>query len=156
MIQITSIQQAIPLKVKRLEPAAKLPAYGSEGAACFDLHAYMGSNPVESFVMDAHSIAAVHTGLSVEVPSGYSMDIRSRSGNFVKNGIVVFPGTIDSDYRGEVMVLLTNTTDKPFTVKNGDRIAQALLTVVPKVAFIEATELSETERGVGGFGSTGI
>lgn len=145
---------AVPLKVKRLEPDAKMPVYGTDGAACFDLHAYMDKGE-ENFSLEPHSTCAFHTGLCFEVPPGYSVDIRSRSGNFFKSGILAFPGTIDSDYRGELLVMLTNTTDNPFIVKKGDRIAQGLLNWAPTARIEEATELSDTVRGVGGFGSTG-
>lgn len=149
------MNQQISVNVKKLEPDVKLPTYGTDGAACFDLYAYMGPDKDDDFVINSESSAMFHTGLSFEVPQGYSMDIRSRSGNFIKAGILAFPGTIDSDYRGELMIALTNTTNEPFKVYNGDRIAQALLTPVPKAIFKEVETLSETVRGAGGFGSTG-
>ena len=100
----------------------------------------------------------IPTGLFFEIPEGYEVQIRPRSGLAAKNGVTVLntPGTIDSDYRGEINVILINLGDKPFTVNNGDRIAQMLVAPVIQAEFSVVTSLDETERGAGGFGSTGV
>ena len=100
----------------------------------------------------------VPTGLFFEIPQGYEVQIRPRSGLAAKNGVTVLntPGTIDSDYRGEINVILINLGDKPFTVNSGDRIAQMLVAPVIQADFSIVSSLEETERGAGGFGSTGV
>jgi len=142
------------LKVKKLHPDAVIPKYATEGAACFDLHAVGRAK-----IWPGHHLA-LNTGLAFEVPQGYALRIASRSGLAFKNGITVFPGVIDSDYRGEVKVLLFVQSsplglNDCIEIKPGDRIAQAYLEKIEQVEFEEVAELSETERGVGGFGSTG-
>lgn len=137
------------IKLKKLNPDAKTPTYGSAGAACFDLYA----------LEDTRSIfgrAIVGTGLSVEVPPGYEMVVRPRSGLAFKSGIHAFAGTIDSDYRGEVKVLLvTDSSSSGFEIRKGERIAQAAIQPVVRVFFEESQDLSDTGRGSSGFGSTG-
>ena len=137
------------LKVKKTHPDAILPSYGSTGAACFDLYA----------IEDTRSLfgrAVVGTGLSVEVPTGFEMIIRPRSGLAFKHGVHAFAGTIDSDYRGEIKVLLlTDSSSAAFAVEKGERIAQAAIQPVVRVGFEEVQELNETVRGAGGLGSTG-
>ena len=137
------------IKLKKLHQDAKTPTYGSSGAACFDLYA----------LEDTRSIfgrAIVSTGISVEIPPGYEMVIRPRSGLAFSHGVHAFSGTIDQDYRGEVKVLLvTDSSNSAFTVEKGERIAQATIQPVIRVEFEEAQELNETARGTGGFGSTG-
>lgn len=140
------------LKVKRLDPAAIIPSYATPGAACFDLHALHCGSVSETLP------AVFRTGLAFEVPEGWVMKVYSRSGHGFKNDIRLANcvGVIDSDYRGELMVKLTS--DKMFdsyTVAAGDRIAQAMLERVERVAFVEVDELATTDRGTGGFGSTG-
>lgn len=100
----------------------------------------------------------VPTGLFFEIPQGYEVQVRPRSGLAVKNGVTCLntPGTIDSDYRGEIKVILINLGQKPFTVKNGDRIAQIVVSPVEQASFCKVDVLSSTERGEGGFGSTGV
>lgn len=152
------------IKVKKLHPDAILPKRASDGAACFDLCA-LASNDAVLDTTDPHEVAGglsliVRTGLSFEIPDGYAMMIYSRSGHGFKSSIRLANcvGVIDSDYRGEVMVKLTSDAvydAQPFPVKHGDRIAQAMIIPVPTMNFVESTELSGTERGQGGFGSTG-
>jgi len=140
------------LKVKKLDADAILPHYTTEGAACFDLHALHGGHILGDDSM------IFRTGLSFEVPEGYALMIYSRSGHGFKNSarLANCVGVIDSDYRGEVMVkLTTDSIFKNLDVNQGDRIAQAMLVPVPRVQLVEVAELSETERGAGGFGSTG-
>ena len=147
-----------PIVVKMsLAAGAKAPFRASEGAAGFDLHARLDA-PV---VIESGKTAAVGTGLSFAVPGGCEAQVRPRSGLAAKHGITVTnaPGTIDSDYRGEVKVILTNLGDMPFAVKDGDRIAQLVVQRVPDVRFedLDAVDFSllPTARGDGGFGSTG-
>lgn len=145
------------IKVKKLHHDAKIPQYASPGAACFDLHAL--TNPEHPSMVNPGTPATFRTGLSVEIPAGCAMFIFSRSGHGFKNDVRLANcvGIIDSDYRGEIQVKLTNDNSDgcSMTVNNGDRIAQAMIVPVQTIAFIEADDLSETERGAGGFGSTG-
>ena len=143
----------INIKVVASE-GAKLPVYKTNGAAGADICALVKS-PV---VIESGKSAMIPTGLFFEIPEGYEVQIRPRSGLAAKNGVTVLntPGTIDSDYRGEINVILINLGDKPFTVNNGDRIAQMLVAPVIQADFSLVTSLDETERGAGGFGSTGV
>jgi dUTP pyrophosphatase len=102
--------------------------------------------------------ALIPTGLFIELPEGYEAQVRPRSGLAIKNGITVLntPGTIDADYRGEVKVILINLSNEPFTIQNGDRIAQMVIAKYEKITWKQVEQLSETERGAGGFGSSGI
>lgn len=129
-----------------------LPIYETDGSAGMDIR----SN--EDIVLEPGCRAIIHTGLFIEVPVGYQMEVRPRSGLAAKHGIMVTnsPGTIDSDYRGECNVLLSNTGDKPFVINNGDRVAQFVLMPVIRCNWKEADTLSDTNRGTGGFGSTGV
>lgn len=143
------------VRVVRLEHACglPLPSYGSEGAAGADLMA-----AVETAVTIAPlERVAVPTGLVLEIPSGWEGQVRPRSGLAVNSGLTVVnaPGTVDSDYRGEVKVLLVNLSADPVAVQRGDRIAQLVIAPVARVVFEEVEALSATARGVGGFGSTG-
>lgn len=140
------------IKVKiRNESSNPLPAYQTKGSAGMDVC----SN--EDVYLEAGMRMAVGTGLYLEIPEGYEVQVRSRSGLAIKNGISVLnsPGTIDSDYRGEVGVILTNEGTQDFLISKGDRIAQLVLQPVVKMEFEEVEELNETERGTGGFGHTG-
>lgn len=143
------------LKVKKLHPAAILPQYATEGAACFDLHAV---EPDEWAIYPSVP-STVRTGLAFEVPAGYVMLIFSRSGHGFKHDtrLANCVGVIDSDYRGEVMVRLTRDSAQTpvMAIKEGDRIAQAMVVPLPRVEFIEADTLTDTQRSTGGFGSTG-
>lgn len=131
----------------------KIPTYESAGAAGADCYARVD----EKIVLKAGKQVTVPLGFVVEVPEGYEMQIRARSGNARKYGIGVLnaPGTIDSDYRGEVGAILFNFSEKDFEINPGDRVAQAVIAPVIQAKWIEANELSETVRGEGGFGSTG-
>ena len=146
---------AVRLRFRRLPSAVGLPAPSpaSPGSAGCDLRAALG----EELVLQPGARAAVPTGLVVEIPPGWEGQVRPRSGLALRHGVTLpnAPGTIDSDYRGEVQVLLQNLGDAPFTVRRGDRIAQLVLARVEAVEWVEAEELSETGRGEGGFGSTG-
>ncbi len=135
-------------------PGAKLPAYQTEGSAGADLCAFVP----EPVVIKKGGRALIPTGLAFEIPVGYEVQVRPRSGLALKHGITCLntPGTIDSDYRGQVHALLINLGDEDFVVNNGDRIAQAVVAPVTQGNFLVADKLSETQRGAGGFGSTGV
>lgn len=136
------------VKFKKLHPDATVPTYGTEHAAAFDLYALEATT--------AANRAVIKTGLAFEIPKGYAMFIKPRSGLAFNQGIEAFQGTIDSDYRGEVKVLLTTSdTEQDITVAKGDRIAQAIVIPVPMITFQETSELSDTSRGAQGFGHTG-
>jgi dUTP pyrophosphatase len=130
-----------------------LPEYATSGSAGMDLRAVIGS-PV---VIDPGARALVSCGIMIAIPAGYEGQVRARSGLAVKHGIGVLnaPGTIDSDYRGEVKVILANFGGEPFTVNRGDRIAQLVIAPVARAQWEETPELAGTGRGAGGFGHTG-
>lgn len=142
----------INVKIKRIENGW-LPTYETEGAAGADCHARID----EKIVLKAGEQVTVPLGFAVEIPEGYEMQIRARSGNARKHGIGVVNGvgTIDSDYRGEVCTILINHSENDFEINPGDRIAQAVIASVIQAKWAEVDELSETARGEGGFGSTG-
>ena len=135
------------------EVGAVLPTYETVGSAGADIRAFLS----ESVTIKPLERAMIPTGLKFEIPLGYEMQIRPRSGLAAKNGVTLVnaPGTIDSDYRGEVKIILINLGKEDFIVNNGDRIAQAVIAPVTQGLFSVATELSQTSRGEGGFGSTG-
>ena len=136
------------------EEGAVLPAYATEASSGMDLCALL-DEPVT--IEPLHRVL-VPTGISISIPEGFEAEIRPRSGIAQKFGVTVLntPGTIDSDYRGEVKVLLINLSEKSFTVKNGDRIAQMIFKNVMTVSWRPIVALPETKRGRGGFGSTGM
>lgn len=138
------------VKFKKLNPAAQVPAYKTVGAAGCDVYS------VSDVTIAAMGIAFVPLGFSVEVPEGYECQVRPRSG-LASKGITVFnsPGTVDSDFRGEMKVLLFNCIPQPVTLYTGERIAQLVFAPVEQAEFEIVQELSETERGAGGWGSTG-
>ncbi len=137
------------INVMRLHEDAIIPEYKTSGAAGFDLHALHG------FVIGPHESIEVRTGLAFEIPEGYEMQIRGRSGMAFKDGVWSFNGTIDSDYRGEVKALLHNLSGMYREYRAGDRICQAIINKIERLPISEVWELSETERGDGGFGHTG-
>ena len=136
------------------EKGAVVPEYKTSGAAGADVCAYLS----EPLTISAGRSAMIPTGLYFEIPEGYEIQVRPRSGLAAKNGVKVLntPGTIDSDYRGELRVILINLGTQDFTVHNGDRIAQIIIAPVTQAVFLPAENLSETERGKDGFGSTGV
>ena len=138
----------------RGEGSACVPEYTTEGAAGADIRAFIDT-PV---VIAPGSRALIPTGITVEIPPEYEIQVRPRSGLALKHGITVMntPGTIDSDYRGEIGIVLYNSGSEPFTVQNGDRIAQLVLSKVPRAVFVQSDTLSGTDRSAGGYGSTGI
>ncbi|RYD94628.1 MAG: dUTP diphosphatase [Sphingomonadales bacterium] len=129
-----------------------LPAYATDGAAGMDVVS------AEALVLEPGKRQAVATGFAMAIPEGFEVQVRPRSGLALKNGITCLntPGTIDSDYRGEVKVILANLGDAPFTIERGDRIAQLVPAPVQRAGLDEVGSLDETKRGSGGFGSTGI
>ena len=131
-----------------------LPHYQTEHAAGMDLHACAS----EDVTLRPLERALISTGIYIELSPGYEAQIRPRSGMAYKHGITVLnsPGTIDADYRGEVKVLLVNLSKEPYTIKHGDRVAQMVVAAHEQVMWQEVEALSETSRGVGGYGSTGI
>lgn len=131
-----------------------LPAYATAGASGLDLRAYIPA----SIVLAPLQRVLVNTGLYIALPEGLEAQVRPRSGLAFKSGITVLnsPGTIDSDYRGELKVLLINLSDQPFTIQDGDRIAQLVVAAYQQIDWQEVTTLSETVRGAGGHGSTGV
>ena len=141
------------IKVKKLNENAILPTYGSTSAAGADLY----NLPGEDVVIPPHKTVLIHTGLAMELPEGYAGFIFARSGLATKEGLrpANCVGVVDSDYRGENQVPLHNDTDTEKTVHHGDRIAQMVILPCPMVEYTEAEELDETDRGAGGFGSTG-
>ena len=139
--------------IKRLSPSVQLPSYKTNGASGMDLMAFI-EQPIE---LEPGKSCLVPTGLSVAFPEEYEIQIRPRSGLAAKNNITVLntPGTIDSDYRGELKIILFNHGNENFLINNSDRIAQMILTPVIKMELHETDELPKTVRGEGGFGSTG-
>lgn len=130
------------------------PFYATELSAGMDLKASIS----EPIVLGELERAMVPTGLYIELPAGYEAQVRPRSGLAAKHGVTVCnsPGTIDADYRGEIKVILVNVSKTPFTINPGERIAQMVIARYEKIEWVEVEQLGETERGAGGFGSTGV
>jgi len=147
----------ISVRIKRLRPGAIVPTYARPGDAGLDLHACIEQR-IRLFGLNASCAEAVPkligTGIAIELPEGYEAQVRGRSG-LSKNGLLVFPGTIDAGYRGEIKVCIQNLTQGTVTVHPGDRIAQLVIAPVARAELVEVDALSESERGEGGFGSTG-
>lgn len=146
----------VAVRITRLPNAADLPlpGYESAGAAGMDLRAAVDA-PV---VLAPGERAVVPTGLAIALPDGYEAQVRGRSGLARRHGIALVnaPGTVDSDYRGEIQVIMINLGHEPFTIARGDRIAQMVVAPVTRVAWQEVATLEQTARGAGGFGSTGV
>lgn len=145
------------IKITRLNDkyaSVPLPAYATEGSAGMDIFAAMD----EPVVIEPGKVVMVPTALAIALEPGFECQVRSRSGLAAKYGIFALnsPGTIDSDYRGEVKIILANFSKEPFTVNSGDRIAQLIIARYEKIDWEQVDSLSETTRGAGGFGSTGI
>ena len=145
-----------PVRIRRLPHAEglPLPAYETPGSAGMDVRAAV----IEPLTLSRGDIALVPTGFAIEVPGGFEMQVRPRSGLAAKHGITLpnSPATIDSDYRGEVRVILQNLGLEPFVIERGMRIAQMVLQRVPRVEWVETGELTATSRESGGFGHTGV
>ena len=140
------------LGFKKVHPDAKLPSYAHEGDAGMDVYA------VETYTLKPNERHLFSTGLCADIPTGFEIQVRSRSGLALKKGIFVLnsPGTIDESYVGIIGVILMNLGESPVTINAGDRIAQLVVAPTTKVLPIEVNEISGTERGDGGFGSTGV
>jgi dUTP pyrophosphatase len=140
------------LGFKRIHPDATLPAYAHASDAGMDVRS------VEDLTIPPGRRALVHTGLVMELPLGYEAQVRPRSGLALKHGITVLntPGTIDAGYRGEVGVILANFGDADFAVKKGDKVAQIVIAPVTQPEIVEVADVNATDRGAGGFGSTGV
>ena len=148
----------LTLNIVRLAHAADLalPAYETDGSAGMDLRAAIGAE--NTITLRPGERGLIATGLSIELPARHEGQVRPRSGLAVKSGITVLnaPGTIDEDYRGEVKVPLINLSDVDFVIEHGMRIAQLVIAPVARVIVLETEELTDTDRGAGGFGSTGV
>lgn len=147
----------LEVKIKRISEDYSnnpLPEYKTSGSAGMDILASISSD----IIIKAGQIELVPTNLAIELPSGFECQVRSRSGLAIKNGIFCLnsPGTIDSDYRGEIKVILSNFGKEDFVIKNGDRIAQLVIAKYEYVQWNVVKELSDSNRGEGGFGSTGV
>ncbi|MDM7927458.1 dUTP diphosphatase [Blastomonas fulva] len=144
----------ITIRVRRLAhgDGLPLPVYATEGAAGMDV---VAAEELDLLPGQRHAVA---TGFAIAIPDGYEVQVRPRSGLALKHGIAVpnTPGTIDSDYRGELKVILINHGDAPFPIRRGDRIAQLVAAPVQRAGFVEVDDLDTTARGAGGFGSTGV
>ena len=143
----------VKVLVKKIHPSVKLPSYKTIGSSGMDLMAFT-DNPI---ILPSKKSYLVPTGICVAISQNYEIQIRPRSGLAAKNNITVLntPGTIDSDYRGELKIIIYNHGNEDFVIKNGDRIAQMVLVPIVKMEFEETNDLPETIRGKGGFGSTG-
>jgi dUTP pyrophosphatase len=148
--------ECVTLKIKRSDnnQDLPLPAYETDGSSGLDIRALVD----EPVILEPGDIRLIPTGFSVSIPPGYEGQIRPRSGLALKHGIgmVNSPGTIDSDYRGEIGIVIINWSDRPFTIRRGDRIAQMVITRVCRAEIFEVEDLSTTERGKGGFGHSGM
>lgn len=147
----------LPVKITRLDDKYSdlpLPKYSTNGSAGMDVYAAVE----ESFIINTGGVGLVPTSLAIALEPGFECQVRSRSGLAIKNGIFALnaPGTIDSDYRGEVKIILANFGKEDFVIERGDRIAQLVVARYETVAWDQVDELPSTERGEGGFGSTGI
>ena len=140
------------VKFRKIDPAAILPSYAHPGDAGMDVRS------VEDLVVESGGRKLVRTGLVMMLPPGYEAQVRPRSGLALKNGVTVLntPGTIDEGYRGEVGVILANLGAEPFRVEKGAKIAQIVIAPCTRAEIVETTEIDETARGTGGFGSTGV
>ena len=145
--------EKINLKFKKLDENVNIPCYQTEGAAGMDLCAFLK----EPVTLQSLERKLIPTGLKMELPHGYEAQVRPRSGMSIKHGITLVNciGTIDEDYRGELCVPVINLSNEEFTINNGDRIAQMVISAVTKAEVQVVTELTETVRGEGGFGHTG-
>jgi dUTP pyrophosphatase len=150
------VSNSIKIKIKRIDSRFKdipLPSYSTEGSSGMDIRAAVD----DEFILHKKDVAVIPTNLSVEIPEGYEIQVRPRSGLAANSGIGILnsPGTIDSDYRGEIKIILFNFSHEDFIVKRGDRIAQIIINQYVKAVVEETEELNDSTRGKGGFGHTG-
>ena len=141
----------VQVKIKRIDSDLEIPRFAYPGDVAVDLRSNIDT------IINVQKIQGVPTGIAIELPKGYEALIRPRSGLAINKGISIVnsPGTIDTDYRGEIICILINLGEQPFEIKRGDRIAQMAIRQVPEVELLEVNELSSTTRGKGGFGSSG-
>ena len=146
------MNDTLNVRIMQLHENAVIPQYQTDGSAGMDLHA------VEDTEIWMGKTSIVRTGIGIEIPLGFEAQVRPRSGLAARYGVTVLnsPGTIDSDYRGEIKVILINHGEDLFKIKKGDRIAQIVFAPIARVHFRDSETLDETERGAGGFGSTGV
>ena len=155
-------RQPAKVRISRLsgfDPGIPLPACGTPGSAGSDVRANLpAGDRSEGLVIPSREVRLIPLGFALEIPVGHEAQIRSRSGLALNHGVAVLnsPGTIDADYRGPVGVILVNHGSSDFTVRHGDRVAQMVVGTVVRAEFTETADLDETERGAGGFGSTGV
>lgn len=155
-------RQPVKVRISRLsgfDPGIPLPTCGTPDSAGFDVRANLPAGErIEGLTIPSREVRLVPLGFALEIPMGHEAQIRSRSGLALNHGVAVLnsPGTIDADYRGPVGVILINHGPSAFTVSHGDRVAQLVFGPVIRAEFTEAVSLDETERGAGGFGSTGV
>ena len=150
------MSETVEIKIKRISNEfsdVPLPAYATEGSAGMDIRAAVK----DELIIEPGKVSLVPTNLSVEIPKGYEIQVRPRSGLAANHsiGILNSPGTIDSDYRGEIKIILINFGDQPFTIHKGDRIAQLVVSKVYSAKIVETENLNSSRRGEGGFGHTG-
>lgn len=144
----------MPLSINIINQSGNpLPTYATEGSSGMDIRAWLA----QDMILQPMERSLIPTGLFVELPEGYEIQVRPRSGLAIKQGITCLnsPGTVDADYRGELKVILINLSGEPQTIRSGDRIAQMVLQKVEKIHWIPAETINETQRGAGGFGHTG-
>lgn len=141
----------IDVKIEKISPKAKIPTYAHHDDACCDLYA------VEDYVIHIGQSCLIRTGIAIEIPTGYEVQVRPRSGLALKHGFTVLnaPGTVDAQYRNEIRVLGINLGNEIFSVREGDRVAQMCIKPVYTMKFTEVDQLSDSDRGLGGWGSTG-
>lgn len=162
MYEVSLVKPTVDVNISRTadaDPDVALPGYETQGAAGMDVRAnFAPDQRGSSVVIEPGERHLIPTGLTMEVPVGYEIQVRPRSGLALKSGITLAnaPGTIDSDYRGELGVILINLGFEPFEVSHGDRVAQLVLAPVTRCNWNEVGQTSQTSRGAGGFGSTGI
>jgi dUTP pyrophosphatase len=146
--------KTIPVRIKSIDPQIPLPYYASEGAAGMDVHAHLE----KTITLNPGERTLISTGLQLELPNGFEAQIRPRSGLALKKGLTVLnsPGTIDSDYRGVIGVILINLGQEPVQIEPHERIAQMVVAPYTRVQWNMSHEMSETQRGAGGFGSTTV
>jgi dUTP pyrophosphatase len=144
-----SLTEPLIVMFKSVHPSSHVPLYATDGSAGCDFYS------VESMILQPGETRKIRTGIAIEIPRGYFLKLEGRSG-LSSRGILASGGVVDSDYRGEIHIILTNTTLSPFNVQEGDRIAQGVFMLVNQAHFHEIDRLSETKRGTGGFQSTGM
>lgn len=144
----------VEVKIYKESAKVKEPVYMTKGSAGMDVYAFLD----EDVIIKPMERVMVPTGIKVEIPEGYEIQVRPRSGLAIKHGITLLntPGTIDSDFRGEIKIIMINLSNEDFVIKNNERIGQFILNEVYKCVWVESQELNKTKRGHGGFGHTGI